>query len=86
MNFFKKLIASFDNHTHGLSARKLTAFFAVMVGAYITKYKLPQEAQLHALYAWLILALLCLGIVTAEQIIKLKNGKNEISSTDTTSE
>jgi len=30
--------------------------------------------RLHALYAWQLLALLCLGIVTIEQIIKFKNG------------
>jgi hypothetical protein len=66
----------------GWSGRKLTALFAVIVGGYITKYKLPEEAQLHALYAWQCLALLCLGIVTIEQIIKLKNGNNEGNTTD----
>lgn len=75
ITFFKKLFASLDNTTLGYSGRKLTAVFAVLVGAYITKYKLPDEAQLHALYAWLGLALLCLGIVTVQQVIDFKNGK-----------
>lgn len=72
--FIKKILASFDNKTEGFSARKLTAFFAILIGAYITKYQLPKEAQLHALYSWQIVGLLCLGIVTVEQIIKFKNG------------
>lgn len=72
--FITKLFASLDNHSLGYSGRKLTALFAILMGAYITMYKLPTEAYLHALYAWQILCMLCLGIVTVEQIIKFKNG------------
>jgi len=75
IEFFKKLFASLDNHSLGYSGRKLTAVFAVLMAAYITKYKLPADAYLHALYAWQILALLCLGIVTIQNIIDFKNGK-----------
>jgi len=71
--FITKLFASLDNTSLGYSGRKLTALFSIIVAAYIT-YTLPTEAKLHALYAWQILALLCLGIVTVEQIIKFKNG------------
>lgn len=76
IQFFKKLFASLDNHSLGYSGRKLSAVFAVLMGAYITKYKLPPEAYLHALYAWQLLALLCLGIVTVQNIIDFKNGKD----------
>lgn len=80
--FITKLFASLDNHSLGYSGRKLTALFAILMGAYITAYKLPTEAYLHALYAWQILCMLCLGIVTVEQIIKFKNGsKNETPET-----
>lgn len=72
-NIFKNIFASLDNHNLGYSGRKLTAVFAILMGAYIT-YTLPLEVRLHALYSWQILALLCLGIVTVEQIIKFKNG------------
>ena len=75
--FITKLFASLDNHSLGYSGRKLTALFSILMGAYITYCKLPIEAQLHALYAWQVLCVLCLGIVTAEQIIKLKNGSKE---------
>lgn len=72
-NIFKNIFASLDNHNLGYSGRKLTALFAILMGAYVT-YTLPLEVRLHALYSWQILALLCLGIVTVEQIIKFKNG------------
>ena len=72
------LIHSLDNKQNvGWSARKLTSLFGVLMGAYITKYHLPEEHQLYALISWQLLALLCLGIVTFEQVIKLKNGNND---------
>lgn len=75
--FITKLFASLDNHSLGYSGRKLTALFCIIMGAYITMYKLPTEAYLHALYAWQVLCMLCLGIVTVEQIIKFKNGNKD---------
>ena len=71
-----KLLASFDNHSLGYSGRKLSAFAGVLIGYYITCYKLPVDQQINALYAWLLFALLCLGIITFEQIIKFKNGNS----------
>ena len=68
-----KLLASLDTHTKGYSGRKLTAMWAVMVGTAVT-YTLEPEYKLHALYAWLLIALLCLGIVTVQNIIQFKNG------------
>jgi hypothetical protein len=70
-----KILSSFDTNTHGFSSRKLTAFASIVVAIYVT-YTLPMDMRLHALYAWQLLALLCLGIVTIEQIIKFKNGNN----------
>jgi hypothetical protein len=75
--FFKDIIASFNNKDGGASARKLTAFWAiVLMGGYITIRLLPSDSMLHALYSWQLLGLLCLGIITAEQIIKFKTGTN----------
>ena len=78
---FKKLFSSFDNTSLGYSGRKLTAWASVMVAAYVT-YTLPMDARLHALYAWQILALLCLGIITVEQILKFKSGQS-VKETET---
>ena len=67
------LLGSFTTLKDGWSARKLSAFAGVVVAIAVT-YKLPKDAYLHAIYAWQTFALLCLGIVTIEQIIRLKNG------------
>jgi len=76
-SFISNLFASLNNQSLGYSGRKLTALFSALMGAYITFFKLPIEQQFNALCVWLLLCVLCLGIVTFEQIIKFKNGKNE---------
>lgn len=75
MKIINNLINSFTTDKSGFSARKLSAFAAVIVAIYITVKLVPIAAQIDALYAWLFFALICLGIVTIEQIINLKNGK-----------
>ena len=72
--FFRKLLASFDNTKDGLSARKLTAFALMLCIGYI-HYKFVDSANsMEALIIDLCGVLIALGIVTAEQIINLKNG------------
>ena len=80
---FKKLFGSLDNTQDGWSARKLTAFASIITAIYVT-YTLPLDVRLHALYAWQALALLCLGIVTFEQILKFKSGGTEKDKVDAT--
>lgn len=87
---FEKLIWSFDNTSSGFSARKLSAFIAICVAIYVTvKIMIGHDNQIHdnILYIigiWLIFALLCLGIITAEQLIRFKDGvsKNEDDNHD----
>lgn len=84
MNIADKVLGSFDNITNNaFSGRKLTAWWAVLVGTAVT-YALPDDAKLHALYAWQLLALLCLGIITFEQIIKLRTGQTGTTTETTT--
>lgn len=78
-NIINKIIASFDTYNKGFSSRKLTAFASIIVAIYVT-YTLPDEARLHALYAWQLLALLCLGIVTIQNILEFKNGNSDKQS------
>lgn len=72
------LYYSFTNiKNKGLSARKLSAFASVVAGYYTTK---QIEGDLHKFYAlvvWLLFALLCLAVITGEQLIKLKSDKYE---------
>jgi len=80
---FDNLIKSFTTDSEGFSARKLSSFAAVITAIYVTAKEIPQDAQIHALYAWLCFALICLGIVTIEQIIRFKNGSNNITENGT---
>jgi hypothetical protein len=80
---FNNLLNSFTTDKEGFSARKLSAFVGVTVAIIIT-FRLPESERLHVIYAWQIFALLCLGIVTVEQIIRLKNGdgENKVASSE----
>lgn len=68
--FIKKLEASFDNTPEGFSARKLSAFAGVVVAIVATFMFVDEKVIISALGEWLIFAMMCLGIVTAEQILK----------------
>lgn len=72
---FVRFINSFDTKNEGLSGRKLSAFFGVVVGGFITYEYCTTEILMEILIVWLVFVSLCLGMVTAEQIIKLKNGE-----------
>lgn len=67
-----KILDSFKNIKGNYSARKLSAFVAVVTSIYITAKLIPATAQIDALYAWLVFAAVCMGIVTVEQIVNLK--------------
>jgi len=69
------ILNSFTTDTLGFSARKLSAFVGILVAIVVT-FRLPKDAYLHAVYAWQVFGLLCLGIVTVEQIIRFKDGKD----------
>ncbi len=85
LGILKKLIASFDNTTDGFSARKLSAFAGVVVSIIATFRFVDDKTIIEALIVWLVFALLCLGIVTAEQILRAYKGgdaqKSKITET-----
>ena len=78
----EKILSSFDTEKVGYSGRKLTAFYSMIAATYLT-YLIPATERLYALVFWQLLALLCLGIVTFEQIIKLKNDGQNNNGTNT---
>lgn len=77
MSWLEKLIASFENAPGGFSARKLTAFAFVVFAAYIHWIHLRPETAVAALLIDAVTALLALGIITAEQVIKMRHGSGE---------
>ena len=78
----ENLFGSLHNEKHGYSGRKLAGLTGMSVAVIITYLKVPNSDMLHALYAWLLFILICLGLVTFQQIINFKNG-NAGSKTDT---
>jgi hypothetical protein len=78
LSLWDKLIASFDNTPDGFSARKLSAFTAIVVALIATFRFADQAVIVNTLMVWLAFALLCMGIITAEQILKFykKDGEN----------
>lgn len=72
----EKILASFDNSNDGFSARKLSAFVGVTVSIVATFRFVDTTTIIEALMVWLCFALLCLGIITAEQVIRLRNKGN----------
>jgi len=78
---FKKILASLDTHSKGYSSRKLTALVFVLFTFYIeNKYATESNvAEIAVINSCVIV--MCLGIVTAEQIIKFKNGNDETHTT-----
>jgi hypothetical protein len=84
MGFIKKLEASFDNTPDGFSARKLSAFVGVIVAIIATFKYVDEKVIISALMVWLVFAMMCLGIVTAEQILKFyKKGGDDSGVSNT---
>jgi hypothetical protein len=74
---FNKFVASFDNTNIGMSARKLTSFaLVVCIGWLHYKFVTPLNA-VEFLMIDLLGVLILLGIITIEQVIKLKNGNTQ---------
>jgi hypothetical protein len=76
LSILEKIIASFDNTADGFSARKLSAFLAVGVAVIATFKFVDKDVVVSTLMVWLAFALLCLGIITAEQLLRYFKGAN----------
>lgn len=75
----QKIESTFDTHTKGYSARKLTAFAFVVLAVFLAiKFTTPDNLA-EVLVIILTFVAFCLGLVTAQNIINLKNG----TTTDT---
>lgn len=92
LSIWKKFIYSFDNEKNGgFSGRKLSAFIAVSTAIYATYEFVDSTTVVSALMVWLTFALLCLGIVTAQQVLQFKNSEenkeiNDNNNDDNTTE
>jgi hypothetical protein len=76
------LWASFNTYEKGASARKLTAFALMVLIAYCHIKYVDNTNVIEAIIIDLSGVLLCLGLVTASNIIELKNGSKKDEPTN----
>lgn len=76
VGLLKWIRSSWDTVTHGgASARKLSAFYAVVfIAGPCSIAKTNEENLIYVVAIWLIFALVTLGMVTIPELIALKNG------------
>lgn len=77
IDWFTRFLHSFDTDKGGLSARKLSAFWGMMLAAYLSINHTDKTNLDAVLITWLVFVSVCLGLVTAEQITKFKSEKND---------
>ena len=76
-DLMKFIVGSFTNEKNGASARKLTAFALMILIAYSHFKYVDLSNVVEVLIIDLCGVLLCLGLVTAEQIISFKSGNSK---------
>jgi hypothetical protein len=78
--FFKQIINSFFYPaSSGFDPRNLSAFLALVTAiVYTFVYGSPTYIEIIVLI-WLGFALLCLGVITIQQVIEFKNGSNSVN-------
>lgn len=74
MKILDNLINSFTTEKGGFAARKLTAFAFMLCIVYVHYSSLSKENVEVFLWVDLCGVMLCLGLVTAGNLIELKNG------------
>lgn len=78
MKIIENILKSFSTEKGGYAARKLTAFALMICIAYIHFKFVDITIAVEVLIVDLSGVLLCLGLVTASNILELKNGpKND---------
>lgn len=80
--FIEAIFLSFTNEKGGLSARKCSAFAGVFMAAYLSKEHSNEINVGMLVIYWLLFALLCMAIITGEQLVKLKNGDTKTTTTE----
>jgi len=83
---FNYIFYSFTNNPEGFSARKLASFTAVITAVVVTFYFGADQFVTELVLIWLGFGLLCLGIITIQQVIDFKNGKSTPPQTENKTE
>lgn len=76
MKLVEDIYNSFHNKPDGFSARKLSAFAGVTVAVIVTMRFCNDKILTDVITVWLVFSLLCLGIITLQQVIDFRGGKS----------
>jgi len=75
MKLINWISKSFTSDKDGSSARKLSAFYAIVImSGFITINKTDKDNASTMLGVWLLFAGVCLGMVTVQQLIEFIKG------------
>lgn len=77
------LISPFDNHSTGMSMRKVGAAFAIGVAAKLSVLYTTSAVLSTIISIWLIYSALCLALITVAQLLELKNSVIDKKKEDT---
>jgi quinol-cytochrome oxidoreductase complex cytochrome b subunit len=87
METIKKIIlwfvSPFDNHSTGMSMRKVGAAFAIGVAAKLSFLYTTSAILSTVISIWLIYSALCLTLITGAQLLELRNGAADKKKEDT---
>ena len=76
INFLKGVFGTFSTTEGGHSARKWSAFAAFLTSAYLAIKNTDPSNVTSIVTIYLVFALLCMGLVTVQDIIKFKGGND----------
>jgi len=82
VKFFHGLIDSLTTEQGGYSARKIVAYFGVIMAGILSVKHTNHENADSIITTWLVFVSVCLGIVTASQLIQLKLGSSSSAPSD----
>lgn len=77
VKFLKDIFGTFSTTEGGHSARKWSAFAAFFMSAYLSIKHTDASNVITIVLIYLIFSLLCMGLVTVQDIIKFKGGSDE---------
>lgn len=75
MKVINYVLASFEGEDGKLSYRRCSAFIVLYLISYLVLKGVKEANELQALYALIVFFLVLSGFITADQLIRLKNGE-----------
>lgn len=75
MSIYRDLLDSFHNRPGGFSARKLSAFFCMIVATVVTFRFGSANVSVELTLVWVMAAMYYLGIITWKQIQEFRSGQ-----------